>query len=289
MHVYACVCDLIGALRYKSLDCYVLPQLVMLHPYITMQFHHNKHLPRLNNIFVLGYCWQSTGCYSWGVCICDACMSWLVEAYRFFLIRTRWSCPCSPWAERCLLAKRRAGPLGLQRRDHLFGSLLAVAVLSSVMLFVWDQPSCRCDRMGKRGGGRWMMGSQTRPVLLRWQTGARAGGVWRAEWRERAGLEAGRGTNAHGRRRGSRFARGHNLQHLLAVIDQRKRREGNGMWSVTGWWRGLKSETPGKKGVCERIRGILGWRRIIQTEWREDERWGGKQSKAQWEREIGGE
>lgn len=70
------------------------------------------------------------------------------------------------------------------------------------------------------------------------------------------GWRQGGGTNAHGRRGGSRFARGHNLQHLLAVIDQRKRREGNGVWSVTGWRTGLKSETPGKNGVCERIRGI---------------------------------
>ncbi|KAK5916941.1 hypothetical protein CgunFtcFv8_011872 [Champsocephalus gunnari] len=29
-------------------------------------------------------------------------------------------------------------------------------------------------------------------------------------------------------------ARGHNLQHLLAVIDQRKRRGGNGVWADTG-------------------------------------------------------
>lgn len=89
------------------------------------------------------------GVYLWRM---HVMASWSLQV---FLIRTRWSYPCSPWAERCPLAKWRAGPLGRQRRGHLFGSLLAVAVLSSVMLFVWDQPSCRCDRMGKGGGDEW--------------------------------------------------------------------------------------------------------------------------------------
>lgn len=57
--------------------------------------------------------------------------------------------------------------------------------------------------------------------------------MWQGERRERARVEAGQGMNAYRRHCGKLVARGHNLQHLLAVIDQRKRREGNGMWSDT--------------------------------------------------------
>lgn len=69
--------------------------------------------------------------------MCDSCMSWLVEAYRFFssleadgCVRVVPRLSAVPWPS------GKARPLGRQRRNHLFGSFLAVAVLSAVMLFV---------------------------------------------------------------------------------------------------------------------------------------------------------
>lgn len=57
------------------------------------------------------------------------------------------------------------------------------------------------------------------------------GRSWRDESRrrERAGMEAGQGINASGTDCGIQLARGHNLQHLLAVSDQSRRREVNGL------------------------------------------------------------
>lgn len=61
---------------------------------------------------------------------------------------------------------------------------------------------------------------------------------WGKSWRDVAkggtrrkykGWRQGRERTPTGRHCGSRLAGGHNLQHLLAVIDQRNREEGNGV------------------------------------------------------------
>lgn len=67
--------------------------------------------------------------------MCHACMSWVDEAYRFSSLEVDGCVRVVPGVKCCPLDKWKAGPLGLQRRDHLFGSFLAVAVLSAVMLF----------------------------------------------------------------------------------------------------------------------------------------------------------
>lgn len=52
--------------------------------------------------------------------------------------------------------------------------------------------------------------------------------------RKRKSKGGGRAGDERRRKTLQKAARGYNLQHLLAVIDQRERREGNGVWSNTG-------------------------------------------------------
>lgn len=124
------------------------------------------------------------------VCVMHACMaSWSLYV---FLIRSWCLHPCSPWAECCPLAKWKAGPLGRQ------GGTIYLALL---WLRLYYLPWCYLSETSQAGivtgGGRWMMGLKTQPVLLRWQTGASAGGMWREERRERARVEAGQGMNIY--------------------------------------------------------------------------------------------
>lgn len=141
--------------------------------------------------------------------------------------------------------------------------------------FIWLFSGCGCiiccDAIFLRTARRPM-----------WQDGGWGGGEWwaprhsqfcfadklgqelklRGEKSEekKARLEAGRSEGGGGLKREtvqSPVARGHNLQHLLAMIDQRKRREGNGVCGLTrdeamGWRRGLKSQ---RKMECESERG----------------------------------
>lgn len=141
----------------------------------------------------------------------------LPESFRIWFL-----CPCStravPWP------KLDAGSLGQQSRNHLFAfsTRRGCIIFCDAICLRPAGPPVWQDRV-KMNDGIWDIASFA--SLTNW------GRSWRDESmrRERVGMEAGQGMNTCGIFSGSRFARGHNLQHLLAVTDQRRSREVNGL------------------------------------------------------------
>lgn len=217
---------MIGALRFELFPRYgLLQQTPSCHIHTSPCKLHNKH-PLISTVFVWGHV------DSWQVLFIRCVWGWWV-----FLFRSRCLCPCSSRAKHCPLAKWRAGPLGRQRRDHLFGSFSGCGciICRDAICLRPAKPPMRQDG----GGGGWMMGSETQPVLLRWQTGARAGGLRRRGRRWRAGMEAGLTAEA-----GSPEDTVYSTCLLLLI-----QRGGEGVMMV-----GILHDMGGKDGTEERVK-----------------------------------
>lgn len=117
-----------------------------------------------------------------------------------------------------------AGPLGQQSRNYLFAFFThrGCIIFCDAICLRPAEPPVWQDGV-EMNDGIWDVASFA--SLTNW------GKSWRDESRrrERAGMEAGQGMNTYGIFFGSWLARGHNLQHLLAVTDQRRSREVNGL------------------------------------------------------------
>lgn len=172
------------------------------------------------------------GGYSWGGLHACHGAAWSLQV---FIIRCRRLCLCSPCSVVPPLNKRKAAPLvNLVSPLCLCGSTIChdAIFLWPAKLPMWQERCvCMCVCVND---GLWDAASFA--SLTNW------GKSWSCMVKKRKERKTEQewrrvlGENANGQQRCSRFARGHDLHHLLFLIDQRKKGEEVMVCGLTREW-----------------------------------------------------